>query len=115
MRPRNAARDAEIVRRANAGELASAIAAGVGMSKRGVVFVLRRSGIKPQRVGRPKELPPMSTREEWEYVKLRSLLGPKAAREEMFRGVSDQALLTNPQHVNNAWEKMIRDGKRKAE
>jgi hypothetical protein len=50
-----------------------------------------------------------------EYVRLRSIVGAKAARAEMFRGVSDEALLTNPNHVNNAWEKMIRDGLRKAE
>ena len=50
-----------------------------------------------------------------QYVKLRSIVGAKAAREDMFRGVSDNALLTNPRHMDNAWEKMIRDGRRKAE
>lgn len=52
----------------------------------------------------------MTPQEEWEYAKLRSLLGAKAAREEMFRGITDNALLTNPRHVNNAWEKLFKDG-----
>jgi hypothetical protein len=85
------------------------------MSPRGVGFVLRRSGIKPHRAGRPKELPDMTPLEEWEYAKLRCILGPQAARDAMFRGVSDEALLTNHLHVDRAWEKLIRDGRRKTE
>jgi predicted transcriptional regulator len=102
-------RNAVMVRRWKAGASCSDIAEEQGISRQYVSRVLRRAGHKPaQGCPRGRRLPDMTDHERWEYEKLRRLLGAKAARQEMFKGIGALALLSDPRYVDLAWEAMCR-------